>query len=155
MVPKSSNNLTFSGGVFTPRLGLDERIVEIVRQPVLNIPSFKRATSATYGFILLDEYLSKDIEEKLRALGITLLGPHDDAYKVKLPLNIEALNAAVALPYVKWLSYSLPEQKLSLDLQQTIARSVSQEGKPPVVAELPVVINLFDDDIEGGTSPNA
>lgn len=131
--------LSFSSSTFTPEPGIDNALMEAAD---ISIQSADERSS-TYGFLITEQLLSQEIEGELEALGVTVLGNHDSAFKVKLPLDGAQLEAINELPYVYWIGYSLPEQKLSPELQDTVVQ-FSEE-----VNELPIIINLFEGDDSG------
>ena len=134
-------HLSFVSGDFIPQPGIDPQLINKISQG----ESFKG--KSIYCFLLMNEYLSQETENELKRLGVVILGPHSDAYKVKVPANIPALETILALPYVEWIGYSQPEQKIDPDLLQSLnlAKTSNKE------VELPVIINLFDAE----TSDNA
>ncbi len=125
--------LSFSAVSFTPERGVDQQLLSAA----------ETADHETYAFLLLNEALTPEIEGELQALGVTLLGPHDDAFKVRVPLRRNALEAIAARPYVYGLTYSLPEQKFAADLDTTVAAFASE------ISQFPIIVNLFDDDPNG------
>lgn len=132
--PDDWRKLSYVSGSFTPESGIDPRILTDLS---------KRTASGMeehylYGFLLMDEYLSQQTGQELENLGITILGPHSDAYKVKLPADLAKLKAIVALPYVEWIGYAQPDQKLDPDLQQQ--SSANPDGT------LNMIVNLFDNE---------
>jgi hypothetical protein len=134
--PEEWRKVSFSSGSFAPPAGSDPYMTS-------EISALKASgRDSVYGFILMDEYLCDATRQEIEALGVTILGPHSSLYKAKFPLDEQVIESVVALPYVEWVGYSLPEQKLSRDLEQIMAQQV-QAARP---AELPVYINLFDDD---------
>ena len=93
----------------------------------------------------MDEFLSRSTRAEIEGLGVVLLGPHSSAQKVKIPLVSNVLEQLSTLPYVEWVGLSTPVQKMSIDLKQTFDLA----GGPAASAEIPVVINLFEDDLQG------
>ena len=99
-----------------------------------------------YGFLRLRTAPDAALQKKLAGLGVTLLGPHDDQQKARLPIT--SLEAIAALPDVEWVGASAPSQKVSTELSQLRG----PQGKAPGVstdAGLPIVINLFESDDSG------
>ena len=129
-------SLGFVSGEYIPEAGVDEALLAAI--DVLQA----QGRQHTYGFLLMDEFLVDETRAELEALGLSVLAPHASAYKVILPLDTAKLDAIAALPYVHWLGYSLPEQKLDLELQAILDDARQQPD------ELAVIINLFDDDPE-------
>lgn len=128
--PDTELSLGFSSLSFSPKPGIDERLLEAISQP--------SNREYTYGFIYLDEYLSPETEEKLTSIGLKVLDVHGDMYTVKIPRNEKVLRQAIELDYVQWIGYSLPEQKISEGL------GLIQEKYAGKVDRVPVFINLFD-----------
>lgn len=121
----------YSTGLFRPEPGIDVALIDAVAA----IRARGRAT--VYGFLLSDEYLVSETRAQLAALGAEVLGPHGNAYKVKLPADLAGIDAVGSLPWVVWLGLPPAELKLSRDLQERL-------DEPS--AELAVFVNLFDDD---------
>jgi subtilisin family serine protease len=125
----------FSSGSFTPQAGADPDLLGKVRSG--------RRGRPIYAFLMLDEFLNEAIERNLRKLGVEVLGPHGDAYKIKLPANETVVREVEALPSVRWLGLSRREQRQSQELRQLGDRAAAPAG----VAALPVTINLFEGDV--------
>ena len=131
--------VSFSSGSFTPSTEFDSRMA--LEIPVLEA----NGRDFVYGFILLHEHLSEETQQELEALGVTLLGPHgNNLYKAKFPLNMEVIVQVTRLPHIEWVGYSTQDQKLDGDLKQMI----DSPARSAAVDTLPIVINLFDDDVD-------
>lgn len=128
--PKDWRQLAYVTKLYAPKAGLDKRL--------LKASEFIRDRKYSYAFIIINEYLSDEVEKELREYGMEILGPHASAYKVKVTLDQKAIQSVVELPYVEWLGYSLPNQKLDIQIQQA-AKKYSHE-----LQVLPVIINFFD-----------
>ena len=137
--PRDWYQLSFSSETFIPEPGLDNRLLKATEDSPLMLEEKRN----TYSFLLLNEDFSEETEEELKSLGVQILGPHDTALKVKLPLERNTLEAVADLPYVEWLGYSLPEQKLSQELQDAVTKFGDE------VNQFPILINLFEGDHEG------
>jgi len=77
--------LSFVSGSFSPKSGID---------PKITMDIFVEKTADTgniYCFLLMDEYLSQETRLHLESLGVVILGPHADTYKVKVPANMAIL----------------------------------------------------------------
>ncbi len=98
-----------------------------------------------YGFVLSDEYLVDETLEELQALGAVVLGAHGELYKARFDLELDAPSEALRLPYVQWVGFNAPEQKIDPALQKQFQQENLEDG----AAELSVIINLFDDDTDG------
>jgi hypothetical protein len=129
--------LGFASSRFTPQPGVDPRLRAAA------VAYEKDGEESVYGFLLMDEFLTSATQAELEALGATVLGPHSSAYKVRLPADSQALDAIVDLPYVEWIGFSLPEQKVAADFHEVLASS------PEPAQGYPVVINLFAADAQG------
>jgi hypothetical protein len=127
--------ISFSSSWFTPERGIDERL--------LRAAAAAGGRGNTYAFVLTNEFPTAEMERELQSLGVILLGPHDSALKVRVPLRRETFETILALPYVDWLGYSLPEQKIAVELERSLARSGTK------VAQFPIIINLFEADSGG------
>ena len=136
--PRAARNATarqsaYSGSASTPARGID--------------PQLRRALAAggndakTYGVLLLENRLDDASRRALEQLGITILGPHGDALKVRVPAS--ALASLARLPAMRSLAYALPDQKLAPQLRTAMARYSR------AVPQLPVVVNLFEADEQG------
>jgi hypothetical protein len=132
---ETAQQIGFSSASRTPGRGIDERLQRAAEAG--------QGQDETYAFLLLNERLSPEIERDLEFSGVTVLGPHGDAFKVRVPLSRDDLEAVAGKPYVHSLSYSLPEQKLSTGLSQSAATSAG------AVELFPVIINLFEEDPQG------
>ncbi len=132
--------VSFSSGSFIPPYGVHSRMAS-------EVASLKaRGRSFVYGFILMDEYLSDETEKELNRMGVKILGPHSEVYKARFPADTGVLEKVVGLSYIEWVGYSEPRQKLCIDLQKIM----SGEGGLEQLEGIPIVINLFDDDWDGG-----
>ena len=129
--------LSFSSGTFSPEPGVDERL-----QAALDAPR-AAGDGFTYAFVLTTEYLSSAMEDEFGAIGVEILGTHDAAIKVKLPLDAQVVQQLTALPYVEWVGYSRPGQKIDRTLD---AATTAFAGE---VQEFPLVVSLFEDDSNG------
>ena len=138
--PDTARALSFSSGDLAPSFGLD--------------PSLKahaaglraRGRQFVYGFLLPRVRLDEALERKLAALGVELLGPHDDHHKVRVPVG--SLEAIAAMADVEWLGVSAPEQKVSLELTE-LRGSQAQAAIVDPSTPIPIVINLFEGDESG------
>jgi len=134
---RAPRGLSFSSGVLTRRSGLDPALRRHAAGPVL------RGRAFVYGFLRLRGALDEAVAQPLAELGVTLLGPHDDHLKARLPLA--ALERIAALPEVEWVGVSTRAQKRSRELSALRrGRSTTSRAMP-----LPIVVNLFDDDEDG------
>ncbi|HEY8515532.1 MAG TPA: S8 family serine peptidase [Candidatus Binatia bacterium] len=132
--------LSFSSGVRAPASGLD---------PALEAHAHglrDRGRDTVYGFVLLRVPLDERVEEKLAALGVRLLGRHDDHHKARLP--IRTLSAVAALPEVEWVGVSTTEQKSSPELAALRTPTAAAPALDPTTP-IPVVVNLFEADEDG------
>jgi hypothetical protein len=99
--------------------------------------------SDTYAFLLMDHVPNGDTDRALVELGVTPLGLHGAALKVRVPLQAKALDGIAALPGFKSLAYAAPEQKIAPELKGAADRFSAE------VAKLPLIVNLFEADSEG------
>jgi hypothetical protein len=130
--------VSFSSGEFVPERGLDTAMLA-------SLPALQAAgRSSVFALILLDQNPSPVLERELQALGILLLGRHDELVKAEIPLG--ALEALVELPSVEWVGFARTWQKISTDLRALLDLS-NPAGALPL--ELPVTINLFAPDADG------
>jgi subtilisin family serine protease len=132
---ETQQQISFSSTSRMPERGVGERLQRAAEA--------SQGEGETYAFLLLNERLTPEIERDLEIAGVTILGPHDNALKVRVPLSQDALEAVAGRSYVHSLSYSQPEQKLSAELDQSVANFAGE------VNLFPVIINLFEDDPHG------
>lgn len=132
--PDAWRRLSFSSGSFVPRSGLDPALSSSVSE--------RRAEgrSRGYGFLLSNEFLNDETRAELESLGVTVLGPHSSAYKVKFPLDVAMLERVAGLDYVEWVGLADAQLKLSSDLRETRGAIADAPN------DLPVMINLFERD---------
>jgi len=135
--PQARHGLSFSSGVLARRSGLDPALRHHAAGPAL------RGRRLVYGFLRLRVPLDETVERRLADLGVTLLGPHDDHHKARLP--VASLEQIAKLPEVEWVGVSSRKQKRSRELS-ALRRS---RGATSRATPLPIVINLFDDDQDG------
>jgi hypothetical protein len=134
-VAASAGQIGFAGSTTTPPAGIDPRIRRNMAAAGEN--------GDTYAFLLMKEMPGDETERALRQLGVTPLGLHGSALKVRVPLQAKVLDGIAVLPDLQALAYPLPEQKISPDLKAAAAR-FSQD-----VAKFPVIVNLFEADAKG------
>ncbi|MEN0004968.1 MAG: S8 family serine peptidase [Bacteroidota bacterium] len=123
-------NLGFASERFQPTTKIDPRLLA-ARDKITN-------RNFTYGFVILNEYLSKATQKQLANLNVTILGKHASAYKAKLPLEKDQLETIANLPFVEWIGYATTTQKTASNLK-AILKKFDKE-----INEVPVVLNLFD-----------
>lgn len=135
-------SLRFVSGARNVTTGIDERLVA-------SLPGLRaRGRSSVFGFLLLNVFLSERIRAELDASGVALLGPHGSMHKVRLPLDAAALTRILDLPYVEWMGFSTAAQKMDRDLLP-LSRGRTGRTAGFTGGELPLVVNLFDDDPSG------
>jgi hypothetical protein len=121
------SGLSFSSGFFRPEPGIDERL-----QAAIDVSGASLAGERyTYAFVLTSEYPSPEMTDEFAALGVEILGPHDDAVKVVLPLNRQVVQRLVQLPYVEWVGYSRPEQKIDRTLGGALTSFAGEVEESP------------------------
>ena len=133
--------LSFSSGSFSPDPGVDPRLQATVQSEAALGPA--AVDPFTYGFVLTTEYPSREMAAELHAIGVELLGEHGDAVKIKLPRDSKVLQRLAATPYVHWVGYSQPEQKIDATLKAVLHSFAG------TVEEFPLIIALFEDDADG------
>ncbi len=137
---RTPRGLTFSSGARTRTSGLDPTLRSRAASTA------RRGRQFVYGFLRLRVPLDETVERRLAELDVTLLGPHDDHHKARLPLS--ALERIAALPEVEWVGVSTRAQKRSRELSKLRsagARSAGIDRATPI----PIVVNLFDGDDDG------
>jgi hypothetical protein len=133
--PATVGQIVFAGSATTPPAGIDPRI----RQRL-------EATGEQgdiYAFLLMNEMPGEATEQALRKLGVTPLGLHGNALKVRVPPQAKVLDGIAALPGLQSLAYAQPDQKIAPDLKTAVARFSAE------VAQFPVIVNLFEADAKG------
>ncbi|MFO7774635.1 MAG: S8 family serine peptidase [Candidatus Hydrogenedentota bacterium] len=136
--------LRFSSGAHQPEPGLDPALLRA-------IPALREAgREEVYAFLLMDEYLAGPHYEQLDEIGVEVLGNHGSAYKIAAPVELgaEGLETELAqLDFVHWVGFSPPSLKESPELQRL--RDELERAADDIPAEIPVYINLFDEDDKG------
>jgi hypothetical protein len=130
--PKAWRRLSFAPQDYKPEPGLDKRLISASKKV--------HDRDYSYAFILLNEYLSEEAEKELGTYGVEILGPHASTYKVRVPLDTKALESIIGLPYVEWLGYSKPSQKIDLEVHN------AREKYAKELKTLPVIISFFDNE---------
>ena len=133
--------LSFSSGIYDIHPGLDPALGASVS--TVSDSGKMQDRDAVYAFLLMDEYLSPVTAQEITALGVEILGPHSECYKIKIPRDSNTLDRLMDLPYVIWAGFSLKEQKID-----TVLKPVMAGDRAGSVDELPVMINLFDQDTD-------
>lgn len=136
--PEKNISLGFASLSYEPIPGIGESLAMALQKDT--------GRKFTYGFIYLDEYLSPEVEKQLNEVGLQILNVHGDMHTVKIPRDEKVLKNAIELDYVKWIGYSLPEQKVSQGLMEA-RKKYSDRLK-----HLPVMINLFDNEFQKQSS---
>ena len=131
--PRDWIQLSFIGGSYTPEAGIGETLLRAVET---------RRGEDTFAFLLMEADPDEAVQQELQKLGVELLGRHDDALKVRLPLDPEVLDAVLRLPGVYSIGYARPEQKIAPDLERALSAFGSDADR------FPVIVNLFADDRE-------
>jgi hypothetical protein len=72
-------------------------------------------------------------QQKLQELGVEVLGRHDDALKIRIPLNREVIDAVLKLPGVHFIGYARPEQKIAPDLERSLSTFSNDAARFPVI----------------------
>ena len=119
----------FSSGEKSVRSGIDPAL--------LRVSDSQLGRDYTFAMILLNEYLTPEIEARLNQLGVELLDRHSSAHKAKVPVGAARLQRIIDEPFVEWMGYPDRQQKLSSGLSQALEK-FSQE-----VEKYPVFINFF------------
>jgi hypothetical protein len=131
----AAGQIAFAGSATTPAAGVDPRIRQSLEAA--------GERGDIYAFLLMNEMPGEETERALRQLGVTPLGLHGSALKVRVPLRAKVLDGIAALPGLHSLAYALPDQKISPDLKGAVARFSAD------VAQFPVIVNLFEADAKG------
>ncbi|WP_274629686.1 S8 family serine peptidase [Arvimicrobium flavum] len=120
--------LSFVGASFTPEPGIGDTLLKALESG---------RGDDTFAFLVMETDPDEAMQQDLQKLGVELLGRHDDAQKVRLPLNRGVLDAILRLPGVHSIGYARPEQKI----EPALARTLSAYGSD--ADRFPVIVNLF------------
>ncbi|MCB9889766.1 MAG: S8 family serine peptidase [Planctomycetes bacterium] len=95
--------LSFVSGDYTPEPGVDPRLLALQQ---------RAPTATAYGYIMIQgRFADPDKMARLRAMGVTLIGPHTyQSWAASFPLD--KLQQLASLPFVRWVGQAQPEQKL-------------------------------------------
>ena len=132
--PRDWVQLSFVGGSYTPEAGIGDTLLKAAES---------RRGESTFAFLVMESDPDEAAQQKLQELGVEVLGRHDDALKIRLPLNREVIDAVLKLPGVHFIGYARPEQKIAPDLERSLS-TFSNDA-----ARFPVIVNLFVDDKNG------
>jgi hypothetical protein len=110
--------LSFPAKNFAPERGVDMRML---------LDQAQDPRAHRYGYIMIRDAISDPRKiRQLTELGVELLGPHTyQSYAAKIPLS--QLNVIGSLPYVHWVGYALPEQKVCPRLAAQMQRGTKTE----------------------------
>jgi hypothetical protein len=136
----SERALSFLSAAFTPSPGLD---------PALRARADRSRAEGrpfVYGFSKLRGSPYGEVEGRLARLGVGLLGAHDSHQRARVP--VESVDAVARLADVEWLTASLPEQRLSVELR-AVHSHLAGDVAAKDAALLPIVVNLFEADVDG------
>ncbi|MEZ4654696.1 MAG: S8 family serine peptidase [Candidatus Eisenbacteria bacterium] len=135
---KSPQELTFVGGTLIPEPGIGASL----RQREAAALQGGTADEETYCFVMFDGRTTPGRLSTLTAVVSEVLGYHHyHSYKVRL--RFSDVERVAQLPFVYWVGYVQPEQKIHPDLVELRRHDPSDRGL--------VVINLFDSDVTGAS----
>ena len=120
--------LAFAGGSMAPEPGIDPRL--------------RRVRSASVWCYLMLEGRIGDRQKlaTLRRLGVVLRKPHTwQCWSAKIPTA--NLGRIAALPFVRWVGWPKPEQKVHPRLRRRLARADAEQ-------RVPIAISIFESDID-------
>lgn len=129
----TAGRIGFTGSATTPAAGIDPRI-----RASLHSAAERGGQDDIYAFLLMKDMPGDETEKALRQLGVTPLGLHGNALKVRVPPQAKVLDAIAALPGMQALAYAQAEQKIDPELQTAVTRFNTE------VARFPVIVNLFE-----------
>ncbi|MEZ5963557.1 MAG: S8 family serine peptidase [Planctomycetota bacterium] len=111
--------LAFLGGSYKPQRGIDPRLIAAMAAT---------AADATYGYIMIEGRLNHPAKiAQLRALGVEIYAPHTwQSFAAKIPFT--ALAGLQSLPYVRWVGYAQPAQKVDPLLARQLLGAKPDEG---------------------------
>ena len=133
--PRDRIQLSFVGSSYTPEPGIGETLLKAAES---------RRGENSFAFLVMKADPDERVQQELQKLGVEILGRHDHALKIKLPLNRDVLDAVLKVPGVYSIGYAYPEQKIAPDLK----RALSDFGND--AERFPVIVNLFAEDREKG-----
>jgi hypothetical protein len=100
--------------------------------------------SSVYGLLYLSGRMRAETGLQLERLGVELLGPHGESFKVRLPSNSAQLEAVAEIPTVRRLGLATPLEKLEAELFLLLEnRGTDRE------ASYELFVNLFEHDTNG------
>ena len=99
-----------------------------------------------HGFVLLDGRMNADRRARIEALDVKLLGRHANHFKAAIPIG--QLDTLADLNFVEWVGASRLEQRICPDLH-ALRDQARAEGKAWDDKDIPIFVNLFDDDPDG------
>ena len=122
--------LDFTGGRFEPEPGIDPDMEKYARQ---------HPEGSVYGFVMIRGRMADTKMDHLRRLGVKLLGVHT-YQSVKAEIPVERLGTLRDLPFVYWVGFARPSQKIDHILAPELARVGDDE-------QIEVTITPFDHDL--------
>ncbi len=129
--PPRWRRLAYAGASYAPETAMDHRLDRI--------GDAAQRRGYTYAFVLLNEYPSQAVEERLASQRVEIIGPHGRALKVRVPTERERLQAIAQMSVVEWVGYGPPALRLAPSLRSTLQRHGEE-----LVDGLPVVVSAFD-----------
>ena len=132
--------LGFVHSSFVPGYGVDPDLHEVV------MTGRHARDGIVHGFVLLDGRMDAQRRARIEALDVKLLGRHGNHFKAAMP--VDQLDILSDLEFVEWVGVSRLEQRISPDLH-TLRDRARAEGTPWDDKDIPVFVNLFDDDADG------
>lgn len=134
---ESPDFLGFASQLYSPPTG--ERIdPNLVRRLVEGARAGER-DEVTFAYVMFEGRITQEKLDDLRQLGVEPLHYHpNNSYAVRIPVKV--VLAVSQLPYVHWVGFAQPVQKLHPALAQAMTQAVGPEG-------LPIWVNLFESDL--------
>ena len=125
--------LSFTNGDYAPKRGVDPDLV----RDLTAVPNGK-----VFGFIMIRGRITPAKVKALTDLGVELLGPHTwQSIKAEIPVG--SLNTLAGTPFVHWVGYARPAQKLDKVLAEAL-KTV------PAKRKLKIWVNFFKSDMSAG-----
>lgn len=132
--------LSFLHSSYIPGYGVDPALHETV------IAGRHARDGIVHGFILLDGRMNAQRRALIEALDVKLLGRHVNHFKAAVPVT--QIDSLASLGFVEWVGVSRLEQRIDPDLHELRDRARADD-RPWDDKDIPVFINLFDDDQDG------
>ena len=126
--------LSFTNGDFEPKRGIDPALVrDLAANP----------GGSVFGFVMLRGRITEAKVRAITELGVELLGPHTwQSFKAQIPGR--SIGVLGELPFVHWVGYARPAQKLDKVLAGALTNATAGQ-------EFDIWVNFFKSDLGPNT----